>query len=287
MGALEICEVLTDKCFDFVVMPTAIPGIAMEAKEDLAIFCNTSVKNRLIKIFDIIVEGAADLFLIVGTIVKNILSSGFVQFTLGIALGFVGLAMDIISLAKNSYNTYTAHRNERVTKEILKSFKENILSDEGLFDDININNKLQELEDQLKKLHEKSFKSEVQVAYRTIYVISSLLTALSFICPPLILAGGGLFLVALIAQCIDRKTDLKLSKFVAKKWNKFFGKNKDLIGDINKDIVLNQLSILEDKAEILEPAKAAKNRSGFFASRKKDKSASKNVDKKASVLAFR
>jgi len=182
------------------------------------------------------VENALELVNFFGTFLKTFLVDGAFKIGLGIALGFIALTIDLLALAKESQEAYQFHQDKKkLIETLLSTREESLLPDEK---PELLLNKIQKLEQDLVEQKEICFKSEVKVAYRVVYVVSSLLLSLSFICPALLLVGGGLFGAALLTEYLDKHNDYKLSRWFRAGWNRLFGDkdetNKQNINDCQK-----------------------------------------------------
>lgn len=209
---------------DIGLESSVFPELIEHVQKNIEMLREESIENCLAKIANLTFQGSIEGFLFIGSIIKMFIQEEVTKTILSQSLAFVGVAMDAMTLAKNSYETHQAHQAEKAFEKILNEFKANYIVDQDStkFEQL----KLLSLEKKLMELKEDSFRKEVKTAYRTIYLIASTLIAASLACPPLLLVGGGVFFAALIADLIDHHTDLKLSRFIAKQWHKLFHEEK-------------------------------------------------------------
>ncbi|MDX1900596.1 MAG: hypothetical protein SFW66_01160 [Gammaproteobacteria bacterium] len=209
MNTLQILNMVRSAEFDldFFIVNESFSAAVEEYKEFSDITHTRHIEAHRVELIASASECVLDLTSGVGYVIKNILVESAAKVGLNVALGFVSLAIDLIALGKQSYVTHQARMCVRQTKKEIAEVEQMEISTAEL--EIMLAPLLKKLEEQ----REDSFKNKVKVAYRTLYAVSSLIIALSFVCPPLLLVGGGLLLTTLAVEHIDTKNNYKISRY--------------------------------------------------------------------------
>ncbi len=183
---------------------------------------NRQTSHRKLKI---LTHGAQSVLEAVGgitSIIKAILSEIVQKMPIGLAVSFVGLAINLLALTRQAFLVHdSAKKNKKMKKKLaafissIEKVIERTPEEEKATDDM-----LKQLEAELLLLKELHFKEKSKTFWCTVNVIASLLLALSLVFPPLIFAGIGVLLVSLVGGYIDKHHDFVVSRRFAASWNK-------------------------------------------------------------------